>query len=130
MLTPIPALAIEVVPVAVVLWVVLGHNARLNLRVVVASVSGAARQPRVLLVAMHLRQLLMVLAPTWTLTPTSASIQAELSTQSPVVQSSVSRRPQIQHHTPAPSHDAACHIAVRGQAVPHDESQHLLVPPW
>lgn len=111
-----PALAVGVVKAA------LGHNARLCLRVAVASASGVSRRPRAPPVAkVYLRQLL-VLAPTWT--------QADPRIQSPVVYSSISRRPQMQSRTPAPSHDAACRIAVHGQAAPHDEAQHSLVSLW
>jgi hypothetical protein len=111
-------LAVEVVQEAG-LWVVVGHNARLNLRAAVASASGVARQPSGPAVAMvYLRQLM------------AQTIQVELRIRSLVVQSSISCRPQIQRRIPAPSHDVAYHIAVRGQAVPHDEAQHSLVQSW
>lgn len=118
----LPELAVEVVKtVLVVLRAVVGHNARLSPRAAVASASGVTRRPRgPQVVMMHLRQLVVVLAPT----------QASLRIQFPEVQPSVSRRPQMQCHTPAPSHDAAYRIGVRGQAVPRDEAQNSLVPPW
>jgi hypothetical protein len=118
----LPELAVEIVKtVLVVLRAVVGYNARLSPQVAVASASGVTRQPRgPPVVMMHLRQLVVVLAPT----------QAGLRIQFPVVQLSVSRRPQMQCHTPAPSHGAAYRIAVRGQAAPHDEAQHSLVLPW
>jgi hypothetical protein len=122
MLTPwvlLHALGVEVVQVVAAA----GHNAHLNLRVAVASACGVSRQPRGPAVeAVYLRQLPLARA--------SASLQAELRIQSLVVHSSISRRQQIQRHIPAPSHDAAYRIVVRGQAVPHDETQHSLVGSW
>ena len=113
----LPAIGVEVERVVAVLTAVVGHSARLTLRVAGANASA------------HLRQLLMVLIPTST--SGSASLQAaELRIRSPVVQLPTLRRPQMQHRTLAPSHDVAYRIAVHGQAVPHDEAQHLLMPPW
>jgi hypothetical protein len=117
----LPELAVEIVKTVLVLWAVLGYNARLSLWVVVANASAVTRRPRGPSgVMMHLRQLVVVLAPT----------QASLRVQFPVVQPAISRRPQTRCHTLAPSHDAAYRIAVRGRAVPHDEAQHSLVSPW
>jgi hypothetical protein len=123
------ALGVEIVRMMMVLTAVVGYNARLTLRAVEANASGAGLQPREQAAATvtHLRQLLMVLIPTWT----SALLQAaELRIRSPVVLSSTLRRPQMQYRTPAPLHDVAYHIGVHAQAVPHDEVQHLLVSPW
>ena len=54
----LPALGVEIVRVAAVLRVVVGHNARLTLRVAAANVSGAGPQPREQAAATvaHLRQ--------------------------------------------------------------------------